>query len=38
MIVSSIKISGVWLIAGIVFGISSMIYIAMKTENIKASR
>ena len=37
MIVKSIKIPGVWLISGIVFGISSMLYVSMKTENIKTT-
>lgn len=34
-IVKSIKIPGVWLISAIVFGLSSMLYLSMKTENIK---
>jgi len=35
MMVKSIKISGVWLLSGIVFGVSSMLYLSMKTEHEK---
>ena len=37
MIVKSMKIPGVWLISGIVFGISSMLYTAMKMDNTKTT-
>lgn len=37
MIVKSMKIPGVWLISGIVFGMSSMLYVLMKMENTKAT-
>lgn len=32
MLVKSIRISGVWILSGIVFGVSSMLYLSLKTD------
>lgn len=37
MLVKSIRISGVWILSGIVFGISSMLYLSLKGEHPRKS-